>query len=147
MCKIHEEVHSPPGLPTCLPFRVEVTPISGRSLFATRDVTPGEVVVIDEAAIVAPDGPPVCLGCMGDIAGEKKHPCPRCGVPMCTASCHWTPMHVENECEIIAASKWRSEGTCTVMPSLACFSIGILRVVLAARRDRLGGLVSHADER
>ena len=54
----------------------------GRILVASRDITAGETVLQDNCLVAAPDGLPVCLGCLRPLGGEVYN-CERCGWPLC----------------------------------------------------------------
>ena len=55
----------------------------GRLLLATRPLSVGEVVVEDFALLAAPDGAPVCLGCLAGLTQSIPVNCPNCGWPLC----------------------------------------------------------------
>ena len=57
--------------------------IVGRVLLATRSLSVGEVVVEDSALVAAPDGAPVCLGCLGGLTNGTPVNCVNCGWPLC----------------------------------------------------------------
>ena len=57
--------------------------IVGRVLLATRSLSVGEVVVEDSALVAAPDGAPVCLGCLGGLTNGTPANCVNCGWPLC----------------------------------------------------------------
>ena len=57
--------------------------IVGRVLLATRALKVGEVVVEDTALVAAPDGAPVCLGCLGPLTLATPVMCVNCGWPLC----------------------------------------------------------------
>ena len=55
----------------------------GRLLLATRPLSVGEVVVEDFALLAAPDGAPVCLGCLAGLTQSTPVNCVNCGWPLC----------------------------------------------------------------
>ena len=55
----------------------------GRVLLATRPLSVGEVVVEDLALVAAPDGAPVCLGCLAMLTQCTPVNCVNCGWPLC----------------------------------------------------------------
>ena len=79
MCPDHAMVHRRFG--QCLPFRVASMPGVGRCAVASRDIQPGEVILEDEAVMVAPGGGQrLCLEC-GSPCLEAK--CSKCHLPLC----------------------------------------------------------------
>ncbi len=50
----HLAAHRPRGLGRCLPFAVVESADAGRFFIAANDIARGEIVVVDEAALVAP---------------------------------------------------------------------------------------------
>ena len=55
----------------------------GRVLLATRPLSVGELVVEDVALLAAPDGAPVCLGCLAMLTQTTPVNCANCGWPLC----------------------------------------------------------------
>ena len=66
----------------CPLISVSSLPGVGRCALAARDIEAGEVVMEDEAVMVAPGGGRrVCLECGAGVAEELS--CPECGLPVC----------------------------------------------------------------
>ena len=64
-------------------YKEGYTDTVGRLLLATRPLSVGEVVVEDFALLAAPDGAPVCLGCLAGLTQSIPVNCPNCGWPLC----------------------------------------------------------------
>ena len=64
-------------------YKEGYTDTVGRLLLATRPLSVGEVVVEDFALLAAPDGAPVCLGCLAGLTQSTPVNCPNCGWPLC----------------------------------------------------------------
>lgn len=146
----HAKVHRPEGLGQCLPIRVEKSSEVGRYLVATRDINPGEIVILDKSILVAPDAP-ACLGCLKNIKIQEAAFCSKCQFPVCDSECEERKIHADNECKVF------SEAGITILtiptaPQFIYHCIGILRTLLAQRRSELdrkviNELMSHTEER
>ena len=65
-------------MPGDLPYRVETVPGYGRVLVSARDLGPWELVLEDTCLVLAPCDTPVCLVCLGEVAGDMSRVrCPR----------------------------------------------------------------------
>ncbi len=84
-------------------------PRVGRELHASRNISAGEVVLVDKAALVVPDLRPVCLVCYGVLKksgglSTSYYRCSKCKFPLCNEQCETDPgLHGEYECELFAA--------------------------------------------
>ena len=58
----------------CFPYRAGVLPDKGRVLFATRDISPLELVLVDPGTVVGPNykSEPVCLQCLRGVTGAFR---------------------------------------------------------------------------
>ena len=58
----------------CFPYRAGVVPGKGRVLFATRDVAPLELVLVDPGTVVGPNykSEPVCLQCLRSVTSGHR---------------------------------------------------------------------------
>ena len=73
-------------------FRVASVAGVGRCAVAARDIAAGEVVLEDEAMVVAPGGGRrLCLECGGALPEDICCPVPGCGLPVCCSG----PRHQE----------------------------------------------------
>ena len=73
-------------------FRVASVAGVGRCAVAARDIAAGEVVLEDEAMVVAPGGGRrLCLECGGALPEDTCCPVPGCGLPVCCSG----PRHQE----------------------------------------------------
>ena len=83
----------------CLPYQVVTTTQAGKSVIATRDIQPGELIFREEAVAFGPnhDTAPLCLSCLSPVTGEFV--CPDCGLPLCDERCA-RGEHVRWECRI-----------------------------------------------
>ena len=102
----------------------------GRIVVAACDISAGDIVLEDECMVAAPDGVPVCLGCLGALpGGDHGTVCSWCGWPMCSDKCAQSrsPEHV-SECEIFSAAKIKPD-------SRLWYSIVPLLRILLLKRD------------
>lgn len=88
-------------------WTIKDSKISGRGLFATRDISSGEVIFKDHTLIIGPRAsmgcPTICVSC---YENKNLYLCSRkCGLPVCSAKCEESEIH-RNECELI--SKWNN---------------------------------------
>ena len=86
----------------------------GRFFVATRDISPLELVLIDQPAVVGPatKTKPICLECLkGPLSLSTSIRCEGCHFPMCQ-NCHVKlsknsrRLHTERECIILAKCNW-----------------------------------------
>ncbi|XP_011167732.2 SET domain-containing protein SmydA-8 [Solenopsis invicta] len=83
---------------------VDRSPLGGRGLFATRDIQAGELIFTDVPLLMGPrcynKHLPMCVVCY-------KNNCPLfpcdygCGLPICSAECENSAMHVQGECQFL----------------------------------------------
>ena len=59
----------------CLPYTAGRLPGKGRVLFATRDIKPLELILVDPGTVVGPNykSEPVCLQCLRPVSGAYRH--------------------------------------------------------------------------
>ena len=59
---------------SCLPFTAGTLPDKGRVLFATRDIRPLELILVDPGTVVGPNykSDPVCLQCLRTVTGTYR---------------------------------------------------------------------------
>jgi hypothetical protein len=93
----------------CLPYRAGRLPDKGRVLFATRDLKPLDLVLVDPGTVVGPNyrGRPVCLGCLKPVDGAERKAdrrCPVCDYPVCGAPCAKEARHLA-ECGLLARAR------------------------------------------
>lgn len=107
----HQKLHWKKHKSSCCAYKVCTSPDLGRYLVATRDLKPGEMVISETPLVLGPQAVtiPLCLACYKPADG--KFSCPKCGWPMCNATCAKSVNH-EGECGITAA-----RGTPMQMPS------------------------------
>ena len=89
------------------PYKIIQTPNAGRTLVATRDIKAQELILTDEAPIVAPilySGQVnfkisfFCIVCFKLCRGSLK--CPRCKLPICDKNCAKLKTHIE-DCPVL----------------------------------------------
>ncbi|XP_047475603.1 LOW QUALITY PROTEIN: SET domain-containing protein SmydA-8-like [Penaeus chinensis] len=79
-----------------LPVRIAASDVLGRHLVATRNITPGEVVIVEPPLLLAlrAKSPPYCSTC---FRRARDYTCPRCGFFLCGEGC-LTKRHKEECC-------------------------------------------------
>ena len=92
--KEHQREHWKVHRAQCRPFKVVRAPGVGRHLVATRDISPGEII-LEEPPVTG--GPrqytaPVCLGCHRPVS-LTGYRCPACQWPLCSEECQLRPLH------------------------------------------------------
>ncbi|XP_067004060.1 SET domain-containing protein SmydA-8 [Anabrus simplex] len=117
------------------PWTIRMSPLSGRGVFASRDLNPGDVVFRDVPLVLGPrsgsSSPPICVGChtMGTSTLEAcSH---GCGLPVCSTACETAPHHLA-ECQLLqrlGRTEWSMHLLKTVTP-LRC-------LLLPAREKQL----------
>ena len=127
----------------------------GRILVASTDIEAGEVVLVDNCIVAAPDGVPVCLKCLGCLPLENvyvSYECAECHWPVCSETCvnSVSEDHLP-ECEILSKSKITPQ-TCGSVK--LWYSIVPLLRMLILKRDQtklywatVGKFESHWDVR
>lgn len=73
---------------TCKPYIVKRNDVLGRYIVASRDISPGTVIIDEPAVMVGPkqDTLPICLGCHKRLKGTS-YLCSKCRFPMCCEEC------------------------------------------------------------
>jgi len=93
----------PSHKPSCTkPYTVKENDIVGRYMVATRNLSPGDIILREKAAVVGPSleqSKPICLGCSAALT-KSWHLCSICQGPLCSKSCEKNPAHVD-ECKIL----------------------------------------------
>ena len=99
----HLALHSPDNV--CLPWTISSNDQYGRYLVAARDISPGELVVVEKAVSWGPNHSPdrLCLECLTEVGVEEE--CLHCGFPLCSSHTE-TPQH-EIECKIFQKENCR----------------------------------------
>ena len=82
----------------CYPYKVQNSPKIGRFLVATRDLEPGDLVLVERPLTVGNlhETPPICLVCWQLVDGSFH--CEKCDLPMCGSQCSLDPQHADFEC-------------------------------------------------
>ena len=133
------EVHRPPGLNVCLPFRVRQHPDKGRILIATRCIKEGEVVVVDKAEVLIPSSDTICLGCCK--SWRNGNHCQTCLLPVCDSSCSLSRWHADLECKYFVGKR-------LPMNAWSLQIIAMVRLVLISRKSgKMDELMDHNDSR
>ncbi|KAI4466212.1 set and mynd domain containing arthropod-specific member 4 isoform a [Holotrichia oblita] len=87
---------------------IRLSKLSGRGIFATRDIYPGEVILVDSPIIIGPrarsDSSEICVNCYkrDDLVKCSK----KCGLPVCSVKCENSDTH-KKECRLI--NTWKKE--------------------------------------
>merc|ERR1712123_308942 len=84
----------------CLPVKIELRQGVGNCCMATRDISPGETILLDTPAVWGPNlkSAPKCLNCLSVWRGAL---CPDCQFPVCDEQCAQGAHHVQ-ECGVLA---------------------------------------------
>jgi len=123
-------------------WRIVSTPEKGRCLVATRDISPLEIVLHDQPALVAPDHlqGEVCLGCLQELEDDAVS-CALCGSSLCSPECGDSELH-RDECKVLARGEKEVQVGYRV--------IGVLRL-LGLRGSQtwkqIDSLMDHGEER
>uniref|UniRef100_A0A1A9WV71 SET domain-containing protein n=1 Tax=Glossina brevipalpis TaxID=37001 RepID=A0A1A9WV71_9MUSC len=94
-------------LPHSNKYRIAYSDRYGRYLLAKRDLSAGELLIVEKALVVAPcaSGEPVCLGCYKPVTlTTSQYRCPNCKWPLCNEQCvgiHQSYGHTAYECELL----------------------------------------------
>ena len=77
--------------------------VYGRFLVASKDILPGEVIVIEPPILIAPKGEadPTCLSCLTLLPKTEWPTCSTCGAPRCNPVCDGTH-HSTKECRVLS---------------------------------------------
>jgi len=121
----------------CYPFEVRESEEFGRFFVATRDISPLELVLIDQPAVVGPatKTKPICLECLkGPLSLSTSIKCEGCRFPLCQ-NCHVQlsnnsrKLHTVRECNILAKCE-RSKAIEFEKDSILYATIFLLRMCL-----------------
>ncbi|XP_066992013.2 SET domain-containing protein SmydA-8 [Anabrus simplex] len=86
------------------PWTIKKSPISGRGVFATRDLNPGDLVFCDVPLALGPRAgsscPLICVGCHKTDSFTFTGCTRGCGLPVCSAACETAPRH-RAECQLL----------------------------------------------
>ncbi|KAF7280479.1 hypothetical protein GWI33_005821 [Rhynchophorus ferrugineus] len=91
--KEHQKKHWKAHKSLCRPFEVAEDSTLGRCLIATRDLQPGDVILVEYPIIFGPrphmveEGPVPCPGCCRLIIAEGAARCDGCDFPICNPDC------------------------------------------------------------
>ncbi|KAJ9579508.1 hypothetical protein L9F63_004827 [Diploptera punctata] len=88
----------------CRPFEIRSSPELGKYLVASRDLSPGDVIISEQPLIVGPklhSEQPICLGCHVPTRFDSEYRCPKCLWPFCGPSCPADPRIHGPECVIL----------------------------------------------
>ena len=134
----------------CLPFAAGTLPDKGRVLFATRDIQPLELILVDPGTVVGPNykSEPVCLQCLRTVAGTYR--CPVCRFPLCDERCRLGDRH-RRECSILATNTTRQDHIAQDNLNKAYSHVTILRMLLLMEENgdkwrRTNQLMDHLEE-
>jgi len=122
----------------------------GRTLIAAQDIEPGVVVLEDTAIVGAPDGFPVCLGCLCAVDGRSA--CPGCSWPSCGAeSCTQTQQH-QAECALFRENNLVPGVRSYTQPHTMYAMVAVVRMMILKRDDPqqyqvIEKLMDHWDDR
>ena len=134
----------------CFPYKSGRLPEKGRVLFATRDIKPLELVLIDPGTVVGPNykSRPVCLQCLRVV--ETGFKCQKCQFPMCNQDCADGARH-RQECEILSRDLERTKLTSENIPSHGYAHVTPLRMLLLMESgdkwSRTNQLMDHLEEK
>lgn len=118
----------------CISYSVEIHPVYGRYVVATRDIAAGEVVMREVAAAAGPKqlSKPLCLGC--HIPVDGSYTCSKCKFHLCSDNCETSPFH-EAECHVLSKAKRKINVESFDEPSPAYDFILPLRCLLTKYTD------------
>ncbi|XP_040573772.1 SET domain-containing protein SmydA-8 isoform X1 [Lepeophtheirus salmonis] len=82
------------------PYKIIRNDSVGRYMVATRDIKPGETVLMEYPLTFGPGNPnePICLGCYTPVLKNQHTECDGCGFPMCSKECSQILEHKDFEC-------------------------------------------------
>jgi len=150
----------------CLPFRVIWREDVGRCVVATRDISPLELIIQDEAVVIGPqyEAEATCVQCLGRVDGSVV--CDACNFLFCTEECKQTFNSTKElgsqktgswhgvECEVFSKLEPKLQVTNTSPGTIAYAYGGISVLRLLSLRDedpdswaRLQFLMDHEQER
>lgn len=79
-----------PALKHSVQLQVRTSPELGKYLVASRDLSPGDVIISEGPLVVGPklhSEQPLCLGCLAPARCDSEYRCPKCLWPCCGPSC------------------------------------------------------------
>lgn len=146
-CATHKSKHFHNN--KCLPYKICQNEEVGRHVVAVRDISPLELVLVDNPAVVGPKQfiTPVCLACLEPVTGEFS--CPSCQFPMCSSICSSSSIHSSNECSVFPPCPPIQDYK-SLQPQFEC--VTPLRLLLLSKRDpdlwsELNLLMDHVEDR
>ena len=80
------------------------SPELGKYLIASRDLSPGDIIISEPPLMVGPklhSEQPLCLGCHVPARFDSEYRCPKCLWPFCGPSCPADPRIHGPECVIL----------------------------------------------
>jgi len=85
-------------------WRIGHSPLGGRGIFATRDISADELIFIDTPLLIGPrcysKYPAMCVVCYRNEC--PLFPCDHgCGLPICSTECENSATHVQAECRFL----------------------------------------------
>nr|CAD7264050.1 unnamed protein product [Timema shepardi] len=130
--KRHKEV--------CRPFVVCSSPEMGRHLLASRDLTPGDVILSELPLVVGPkhhsqDEAVLCLLCHRPASLDTDYRCPRCLWPVCGPDCPGDAKTHAHECVVLRVDPQQSRRNVTSQRGYHYEAITPLRCLLQQRRS------------
>jgi len=146
-CEDHFNLHKYQDY--CLPYKAGRIPEKGRVLFATRDIKPLELLLVDPGTVVGPNykSEPVCLQCLRSVTNGNR--CEVCRYPVCSETCAAGSRHAA-ECKYLAENTELAE---TIRPeelNVAYAHVTILRMLLLMKNGgdnwfRTNQLMDHLE--
>ena len=149
-CNDHLLLHHPQD--QCLPFSIQFSEDSGRFLVASRDISPGELVLSEKSLIWGPNHTDdlVCLECLTSVTETDF--CLLCGYPLCEEHQDSAPLHHTLECSV-----FRDEGIKLDEKDRECMEelypcVAVIRSLLLAETSKtfsncFDKLMDHKEER
>ena len=128
------------------PWTIRFSPLSGRGMFATRDIEQNELIFVDAPVLIGPRCTTkhlqLCVCCYKNEC--PLFPCDRgCGLPVCSTQCENSPKHVNYECKYLRSliptcgTDWSPSLLSTVIAIRALFMTEQQRKCLATlQRDQ-----------
>lgn len=92
-------------------LQVRTSPELGKYLVASRDLSPGDVIISEGPLVVGPklhNEQPLCLGCLAPARYDSDYRCPKCLWPCCGPSCTADPKVHAPECAILCLQAKRN---------------------------------------
>jgi hypothetical protein len=119
------------------PWLLAPSPLGGRGIVASRNISAGEVVFRDVPLVLGPRAgvqcPPLCVGC--HQGAETLEPCSKgCGLPVCSTRCEDGDNHLF-ECQKLRSWGVRTKGSWS--PELLRASVPVRCLALSATERQL----------